>query len=366
MGNGEGLMSKGIIMAVMYFISFIIAFCVAYALTPLVRRVSLKMQWLDKPNWRKVNAKPMPLVGGLAIFAGFLTAILFVSDQEPFLTLKDKLWPALAASSIICLVGMADDIKGLSPRRKLFYQLVAATVAALLGFMIAKVSSPFGGHINAPFVFSFLITVIWIIGFTNAINLMDGLDGLAAGVSTIIAVSLFFAALKINNPLMAILSIAIAGSAAGFLPHNFYPAKIFMGDTGSMFLGFMIALISIEGAFKGATLLTLIIPIVAMGIPIIDTGLSILRRLVKGNGVFKADKEHIHHRLLIQEGSQKKAVIRLYLLTGSFGLISVSLGGMKGVWLLFALILTAILTLRWIHNTNLLDFESTTSEEKRR
>jgi len=358
-------MSKSSIIAMMYIITFAMAFCISYTLTPLIRWTSLKMHWLDKPNWRKVNTNPMPLVGGLAIFCGFLATILFISGQQPFFPIKDKLLSVLATSFIICLVGMADDIKGLSPRRKLFYQLVAAAIATLLGFMILKVSSPFGGHINAPFVFSLLITVLWIIGFTNAINLMDGLDGLAAGVSSIIAISLFFAAIRTNNPLMAILSIALAGSALGFLPHNFFPAKIFMGDTGSMFLGFIIALISIEGAFKSTTLLTLIIPIVAMGVPIIDTGLSILRRLVKGNGVFKADKEHIHHRLLFQEGSQKKAVIRLYLLTGSFGLISVSLSGMKGLWVLSALIITLILTLRWIHNTNLLDFEATATKEKR-
>ncbi|MDP2923099.1 MAG: MraY family glycosyltransferase [Candidatus Omnitrophota bacterium] len=340
-----------------YILTFLIACGVSLLLTPLVRRLSLRMGWLDKPNWRKINKKPMPLVGGLALYIGFAVSLLFVIFQEPFRQNSDKFFGFLASSFIIVLIGIADDTKGLTPRRKLFYQIVASTIAVMCGYTIFKVSNPLGaGYFHIPILLAVGLTIVWIVGFTNAVNLMDGLDGLAAGVTTIIATSLFFSTVKGNNPTAALLSIALAGSCLGFLRHNFYPAKIFMGDTGSMFLGFALALISIEGAYKGATLVTLIIPIIAMGVPLADTALSILRRLISGNSVFNADKEHIHHKLLIREGTQRKAVLTLYFLTISFGLIAIALSGMKGVWAFFAILITAILTLRWIINAGLVDF----------
>jgi UDP-GlcNAc:undecaprenyl-phosphate GlcNAc-1-phosphate transferase len=321
------------------------------------------MGWLDKPNWRKVNKKPMPLVGGLAIYLGFIVACALVLPKSPVAVNNEKLLGFLAGSFIILLVGITDDIKGLSARRKLFYQMAAALLAYISGYSIIKVSNILGGAFHAPAIISMTLTVIWIIGFTNAINLMDGLDGLAAGVSAIIAASLFFAGIRSNNIIVSLLAIGIAGSTLGFLPYNFYPAKIFMGDTGSMFLGFALSLISIEAAHKGATFVTLLIPIIAMGVPTVDTGLSIIRRLIKGNGVFKADKEHIHHKLLVREGAQRPAVITLYLLTGSFGLIAIALSRMTGIWAAFAIIITAILTLRWIFNAGFLDIPQNQKKE---
>lgn len=338
--------------------TFLIAGGIAFALTPLIRRLSLKFGWLDKPNWRKLNKKPMPLLGGIAIYLGFVIALVLCIFKEPFTANLSKLLGLLGSSFIIVLVGIADDLKGLTPRRKLLYQIMAATIVSLFGYTIIKISHPLGGDsFYAPTFISIAVTIFWIVGFTNAINLLDGLDGLASGVVAIISGSLFFAAIRINNPVMAILSIAIAGSSLGFLPHNFYPAKIFMGDSGSMFLGFTLSLISIEGAYKGATLTAILVPVIAMAVPTIDTGLSIIRRLLSGKGVFKADKEHIHHRLLLREGSQKKAVITLYSLTISFGLIAVALSSMKGVWAFFAIFITILLTLRWLKNSKFLDFQ---------
>lgn len=314
------------------------------------------MEWLDNPNWRKINKKPMPLMGGVAIFIGVMLSLLpiFLSGGIPIE--KMKLTGLLGSSFVIFLVGVTDDIWHISARRKLVYQIMAAATAYLFGYNIVEVSNLFGGSSHMPVVISMGLTIFWIIGFTNAINLMDGLDGLAAGVVAIISVSLFFSAIRNDHLVPAILSIAVAGGAVGFLRHNFYPAKIFMGDCGSMFLGFILSLISIEGAYKGTTAVTLFIPIIAMGAPVADTFLSILRRLVKGEGVFKADKDHIHHKLLYMEGSQKQAVIKLYLLTGSFGLIAIALSRMKGIWAFFAILITAILTLRWIINHKFLDF----------
>ena len=339
-----------------YIIAFLIAAIVSCGLTPLVRRMSLCHGWVDKPSSRKMNKKPMPTIGGLAIYLGFVAAIAFLMFKEPFSQEMGKFLGVLAGGLIIILIGIQDDIKGLTPRRKLFYQISAAMIASTFGYAIFKARTPMGETVHMPALISMGVTIFWIVGITNAVNLLDGLDGLAAGIVAIIAGSLFFAAAKSGNPVTAILAIALMGSCLGFLPHNFYPAKIFMGDTGSMFLGMSLALISIEGAQKSSTLITLLIPIIAMGVPVMDTGLSILRRLVKGNGVFKADKEHIHHKLVFINGSQREAVLRLYFLTLCFGVIAISLTGIQGVWTFVALVVTAMLTLRWVVNHGVLDF----------
>jgi UDP-GlcNAc:undecaprenyl-phosphate GlcNAc-1-phosphate transferase len=345
-----------------YFITmFLIAGGVSFMLTPLVRRLSLRMGWMDDPNERKVNLRPMPRVGGMAIYAGFVLSLLFLVFKGPVVFDTQKVIGLLGSSFIIVLVGIEDDIRGLSPRRKLFYQATAALIAYLYGYNITRMSHFFGETFQVPWVLGMLLTIFWIIGFTNAINLVDGLDGLAAGVVSIIAMSIFFTALKDGHLIVAILCIGVAGSALGFLPFNFYPAKIFMGDTGSMFLGFMIALISIEGSFKSETFVTLFVPIVAMGVPVVDTGLSILRRLIKGNGIngiFKADKEHVHHKLLTQEGSQRNAVLKLYFLTICFGSIAIGLSGMRGIWAFFGTILVIVATLRWIFRFELIDLKN--------
>ena len=314
------------------------------------------MGWLDKPNFRKVNQKPMPLLGGFAIFAAYMTALFIIRAIKPDFISAHKFIGLVGGCGVIVMAGITDDIFYLAPRRKLFYQVSAAAIAYAYGFSIIHVSHPIGGQFEAPMLLSFFLTIFWIIGITNAVNLLDGLDGLAAGVSGIVAMTLFFSGIRGNSPIIAALSLPLAGAAFGFLKHNFYPAKIFMGDTGSMFLGFMLALISIEGAYKGSTFLTIFIPIIAMGLPFIDTGLSILRRVMSGQEIFKADKEHVHHKLLLIEGQQKKAVLTLYMLTVSFGFISLALVRMQGIWALLAVVITGLLTIRWARSFGLLDF----------
>jgi UDP-GlcNAc:undecaprenyl-phosphate GlcNAc-1-phosphate transferase len=315
------------------------------------------MGWLDKPNWRKMNKAPMPLLGGAAIYLGFLASIVIFMNQDPFMAESNRLGGVLLGSFIIVLTGVFDDIKGMTAIVKLLFQIAAAVTVYLFGFSILKISSPFGGSYQIPEIVRMGITVFWIVGFTNAVNLLDGLDGLSSGVVAIISGSLFFASLKANNPVMALLSISICASSLGFLPYNFYPAKIFMGDSGSLLLGFILSIISIEGAYKSATLTTILVPVIAMAIPFLDTALAIIRRVLSGRGIMKADKEHIHHRLLFREGSQKKAVLTLYSLTLSFGLIAIALSGMKGIWAYSAIAVTILLTLRWLNNSKLLEFE---------
>ncbi len=304
-----------------------------------------------------MNKKPMPLLGGVAIYLGFLLSILIFIHQEPFSSNAHMLLGVLGSALIIVLAGIADDLKGLSARRKLFYQIVASAIVTLFGFSIIKVSNPFGGSFHIPEIVSMALTVFWIVGFINAVNLLDGLDGLSSGVVAIISGSLFFAALKTNSPVAAILAIAICGSSLGFLPYNFYPAKIFMGDSGSMLLGFILSIISMRVAYKGATFTAVVVPVIAMAIPFLDTGLAIIRRSINGKGIMKADKQHIHHRLLFREGTQKKTVLTLYCLTLSFGLIAIALSGMQGIWAYSAISITILLTLRWLKNSKLLDFE---------
>ncbi len=315
------------------------------------------MGWLDKPNFRKVNQKPMPLLGGLAIFLAYMTALFIIRALKPDFISAEKFFGLVSSGTVIVLAGIVDDIFYLTPRRKLFYQLCAASIAYACGFSILKVSHPISGQFDAPLLVSFFLTIFWIIGITNAVNLMDGLDGLAAGVSGIVALTLFFSGIRGNSPVLALLSLPLAGAALGFLRHNFYPAKIFMGDTGSMLLGFMLALISIEGAYKGSTFLTIFVPIIAMGLPFIDTGLSILRRAIRGKEIFKADMEHVHHRLLMIEGHQKKAVLTLYSLTISFGFISLALVRMSGIWTFMTIVITVMLSLSWAGSLGLLDFD---------
>ena len=343
-------------MVLNYIITFLVAFGISVMLTPLVKVISLHMGWLDKPSWRKLNKRPMPLLGGIAIYIGFTVALIFIFYKSGLLLDGYKYKGFFIGALVLILTGIQDDIKGLTPRRKLFYQIAAAMIAYGFGFSILNVSHPLGGFFQAPAILSMLLTVFWIVGLINAINLLDGMDGLAAGVVSIIGISLFFSGIRSDNPTVAILAIGLAGSTLGFLPYNFNPAKIFMGDTGSMFLGFTLAIISIEGAYKGQTFVTLLVPVIAMAVPVIDTGLSIVRRIMQKKKISQADKGHIHHQLLIQEGSQKKAVLTLYFLTISFGFIAVGLSRMQGIWAFFGILLTVLLTIRWAISFDLLDF----------
>lgn len=301
-----------------YIVAFTIALAVAYFLTPRVKDLAIKVGALDAPDDRKVHTRPIPRMGGLAIYAAFVLAIL------ASMYVSREIMGLLVGGTVILIVGIIDDLKPLPARVKLLGQIVAAAVLVMFDIRIEWLTNPFGEMLYVEYL-SIPLTILWVVGLTNTVNLIDGLDGLAAGVSTIASVTILLVALQQNFWTVAVLTAALAGSALGFLQHNFNPAKIFMGDTGSMFLGYMLAAISILGTVKSAATIALIVPIVALGLPILDTAFAIIRRYMSGRPIFKPDKGHLHHRLLEMGLTQKQAVLLMYVISGCLGLSAIAL-----------------------------------------
>jgi UDP-GlcNAc:undecaprenyl-phosphate GlcNAc-1-phosphate transferase len=332
---------------------FLTTFLSAALFTPIIRSISLKSGFLDKPNRRKVHRGRIPSLGGLAIFVSFLIGILLAARIWGGIA-EDKLFGIIISSVILVAIGIYDDIRNMPAALKLAGQLAVALIAYSFGFRIEEF---FGFEVTSLWlkILSFTITIGWIIGAINAINLLDGLDGLACGICAIISLFLFIASYTSQNYLLLFLSIALTASCLGFLPFNFYPASIFMGDTGSMFLGFMLSIIAIESYQKSTTFIAVLVPITAMAVPLIDTALSIIRRLVKRKPIFQADKNHIHHKLYLNEKSQPRVVLTLYSVTFFFGLIALGLKDIKGIYMAVALILIVLVTFRWIKNSGFLE-----------
>ncbi len=322
-----------------YVVAFTVALVVAYFITPRVKELAIKAGALDAPDARKVHTRPIPRMGGLAIYAGFVLAVL------ASLHISREIMGLLMGGTVILIVGIIDDLKQLPAKAKLLGQILAAMVLILFGVRIEWLTNPFGDMLYIDY-FSVPVTIMWVVSLTNTVNLIDGLDGLAAGVSTIASVTILMVALQQNFWTVAILTAALAGSAMGFLQHNFNPAKIFMGDTGSMFLGYMLAGVSILGAVKSAATIALIVPIVALGLPIMDTAFAIIRRYMSGRPIFKPDKGHLHHRLLEMGFSQKQAVLLMYVISGCLGLSAIVLTEVNhalGMVIIVALLCVAFL-----------------------
>mgnify|MGYP000226713945 CR=1 FL=1 len=301
-------------------IPFTVAVMISLIATPLVRKLAYKVNAIDIPkDNRRVHKKPMPLMGGLAIYLGVVITSLI------FLPLDKALISVIVGGTLILISGIIDDIKGLSPRSKLIFQIAAAIVLILGDVKIDVITNPFGttGSVIALNGLSIPLTIFWVVGVTNTVNLIDGLDGLAAGVSTIASLSFMFVAREFNYVPIMIISAIVAGSCLGFLPYNFNPAKIFMGDTGALFLGFILAAISIEGVMKSVATIAVIVPIIILGLPIFDTTFAIFRRLLNGKSIAEADKGHLHHRLLQRGYSQRKTVLILYTISFVFGLVAI-------------------------------------------
>jgi len=291
------------------------------AITPFVVKLAYILGAVDKPNARRVNIKPMPTMGGLAIFIAFNFST-FVLLREQFPT--HELFSVFLAECIIILTGIIDDIRELSPKAKLAGILAAALVIYFLaGIRMNEVTLPFIGSFQLGW-WSLPITIIWIIAITNAVNLIDGLDGLATGVSIIALFTMGIMAyffLNMTNVYVAIWIFAMVAALIGFLPHNFHPASIFLGDTGSLFIGFMMAVFSLKG-LKNVTFVTLLMPVVIMGVPITDTVYAILRRLLNKKPIMQADKHHLHHRLMQLGLSHRQTVLVIYGLSLVFAFIS--------------------------------------------
>lgn len=301
-----------------YFLAFITALIAVYALTPLVIKFAVKTGAMDKPDPRKVHKKPIPRLGGLAIYLAFMIAVCSMLD------FGKEIVGLLLGGTFIVIVGIIDDFISLPAKVKLLGQILAACILVAFDIRIDFITDPFGDFIFLEYL-AIPVTIFWIVGITNTVNLIDGLDGLAAGVSTIATVTILLVALQSGDLPVVFLTAALAGSSLGFLHYNFNPARIFMGDTGSMFLGYMFAAISVIGAVKSAATIALIVPILALGLPILDTTFAIVRRYRGGVPIFKPDKGHLHHRLLAMGFSQRQAVLLMYVFSAFLGLAAIAL-----------------------------------------
>lgn len=313
-----------------YILAFLIAMFVALVATPAVIVLAGKTGAMDAPDARKVHKGPMPRIGGLAIFAGFMVAVLTVLDfAELSPEIARGVRGLLLGGALIVIIGLIDDYISLPAKVKLLGQILAACVVVYFDVRIDFITDPFGDYFYLEYL-AVPATVFWIVGLTNTVNLIDGLDGLAAGVSTIASITIFLVALQQDVMVVALFTAALAGAALGFLRYNFNPARIFMGDTGSMFLGFTLAGISVIGAVKCAATIALIVPILALGVPIMDTSFAIIRRYRGGVPIFKPDKGHLHHRLLDLGFTQRQAVLLMYVISALFGLSAVVLNEVSG------------------------------------
>lgn len=340
-------------------IAFLLAFITAFVITPYTIRLAKKVGAVDIPNDRRVNKKPIPRLGGLAVIAGFLVSVIYLvisASIEGKINLSEdglniKLLGILGGMLVLGIVCYIDDVKDIKPLVKLAGQVTAAIIVASSGVLIDNFTIPFKENsfvLNE--VFSFILTVGWIIGITNAINLIDGLDGLSSGITLISCLSLVVVFALNESPLIAIILItALAGAIVGFLPYNFNPAKTFIGDVGSNFMGFALAIISILGVAKTYTAIVLIAPIMILALPIFDTIWAIIRRIIKSKsikGVFKADRGHLHHRLMAKGYTQKQSVLILYGATATLGMTAIILLD-SGIWKAasFALLVIAIVAI---------------------
>jgi len=318
----------------MLYLSILICFIASILITPYIKRFAIKIGATDKPNSRKVHQKIMPRLGGLAIFISYMIGyLIFVPENE-------YKYPILVGSIIIIITGILDDLFEISARWKLVGQIIASLVVILYGVDIDFINLPFGGQIEFG-MFTIPLTILWIVGITNAINLIDGLDGLAAGVSSIALITISGMAIIMGNGFVLAVGFVLLGSTLGFLIYNFYPAKIFMGDTGALFLGYMIAVLSLLG-FKNVAVISFIVPIIILGVPISDTLFAIVRRLVHKQPLAAPDKSHLHHCLLRLGYSHRKTVLIIYGISALFGVVAVVFS-QATMWVSFVVVLTLML-----------------------
>lgn len=338
-------------MSYLYWIGFAAAMVIAFALTPLVKKFAFLVNAVDRPNHRKVHTRIMPRLGGLAIFLSFAGTYFIIS---PWLSLDgyhlNLVHGLLAGGSIIVLIGALDDRFELSAKIKLLGQIIAACVVVFgFGIQVSFYNIPFGdAMMPIQDWMGIPLTIFWIVGVTNAINLIDGLDGLAAGVSGIATATILVLALFMSNGgTVILLSAILLGSIIGFLFFNFHPAKIFMGDSGSLFLGFSLATLSIMG-FKQATLVSFIIPLFIIGVPLSDTFFAIVRRWVNNKPIFAPDKGHLHHCLQQLGFSHRKTVLVIYGIAFFFGTTAVILSQISQIanWVTVLVIAATIIVLQ--------------------
>lgn len=324
--------------------AFAVAAVLSYFFTPPVKNFAHKVGAIDVPkDARRMHKKPIPRLGGLAIYGGFLCSILVFGQ------LDETMLCVLLGAAIIVALGIFDDVLALGAKLKFVVQIVAAAIPVCIGDLQIGLFTNLNPLSDTPFVHLGILavpaTIIWIVGITNAVNLIDGLDGLAVGVSSIAAITMLAVALLTGNMPIAITMAALAGACIGFMPYNLNPAKIFMGDTGSTFLGYMLATVSIMGLFKFYAVISFAVPFLILGLPIFDTANAIIRRVAAGRSPMSPDRGHVHHKLIDMGFNQKQAVAILYAISATLGLTAVVLtssGEVKAIVLLLA-VLAAIL-----------------------
>jgi UDP-GlcNAc:undecaprenyl-phosphate GlcNAc-1-phosphate transferase len=320
---------------------FLVSFLTTLVLTPVAIRFAYRKKWIDEPDGRrKLHRTPVPRVGGLVILVGFLVALLYfaiVGRFAPESVAQDIRLPhpiIIGAAILVAFVGTWDDLRGMHFLPKLGLQVIVASLTVFSGIRFTQIGDPFGeGLLVLPFWLAGTLSVIWIVAVINATNLLDGMDGLAAGVAVIVLASLTASYIALGSWTSAVLVVGVIGATLGFLRYNFNPARIFMGDAGSMFLGYMLAVYSILGAGRAQSVLAVIIPLMAMALPLADTLLAVVRRLVARRPLFEADHDHIHHRVSrTLQLSHRNTVLFLYAISAGFGVAATLLAVSRRVF----------------------------------
>lgn len=331
----------------------VIGFISSFYSQRIVLALAKKFHIYDDFNHRKLAKEPRPRLGGIGIFLGFLASfyvlffvIYLLKDTQHRIIIDFSLFQIMlyiCSLVFFFILGLYDDFKGLKAFQKLSVQLVIATILFYIGFKIELVTLPFVGESINVGAFSYPLTILWIIGISNAINLIDGLDGLAGGVIAIAAVTIIIICVLNRMIFPAIIISALLGGIGGFLPYNVYPSKILMGDSGSLFAGMVLATVSLKTAHKASLGIALMIPIIFLAIPVMDTLLSFFRRLLSGKNPLKGDNDHIHHRLMKKGFSEKKSAAILLILTAVFSILSIIVSYFRGTWRFVALITSLLL-----------------------
>ena len=338
-------------------LALVIAFVISFIATPLVKNFAVKVGAIDIPDKKRhIHSHPIPRMGGLAIFLGFLLSVLLFANITP------QVRGILLGAILIVVVGAIDDVMNLNAWLKFCVQIVAAVIAVLSGVIINVVSNPLlitGEQAITVGILAVPVTILWIVGVTNSVNLIDGLDGLACGVSAIASLSMLVVSMLVSdaNSNVAVILAALCGGCLGFIPYNLNPAKIFMGDTGALLLGYILATASVIGMFKFYAIVTFILPVLALAVPLSDTIFAFTRRILHGQSPFHADRGHFHHKLLDMGLSQKQAVAVLYAVSAILGLTTVVLTSSGIVRIVLATVAFAIAVCIWLfvfrHNSSL-------------
>lgn len=347
-----------------YIFISLFAFFISAILTPIIRTRCQQRNVLDFPTLaRKIHTHPIPRLGGIAIYSGFFLSLLsiFLADKlvhSLFIAHLDILLSLFVTSSFVFAIGIYDDIHGATVFQKLSVQTLAALLIYFLGFKINIIAIPFVGQV-ALGVWGLPLTILWLVGVTNAINFTDGVDGVASGVGFFSVSTIFILSLFLHHTLTACFAAALAGGIFGFALYNFAPASIFMGDSGSLFIGFMIAAISLHGSQKSSTAVVLLIPVVALGVPIADTLLAIIRRVGSGQSPFTADKEHIHHKLLGMGFSSRQVAFILYGACCLLGVTALLMTAVNNQVLTLILLILSVMTIGGVkmlgYTTNMIE-----------